>query len=31
MENKTKTYYHYTPKDNVMGIIKNGLKPVTMV
>lgn len=27
MENKTKTYYHYTLKNNVMGIIKNGLKP----
>ena len=27
MENKTKTYYHYTLKDNVYGIIKDGLKP----
>lgn len=27
MENKTKTYYHYTLKENVYGIIKDGLKP----
>ena len=27
MENRTKTYYHYTLKDNIYGIIKDGLKP----
>lgn len=27
MEYKTKTYYHYTLKNNVLGIIKDGLKP----
>lgn len=27
MENKTKTFYHYTLKDNVYDIIKDGLKP----
>lgn len=27
MEKKTQTYYHYTLKNNVLGIIKDGLKP----